>query len=807
MDLDELFREDSEMEGLLEAYEAAYGAPDERAAGSAGARKPRERLLEIVDELGDARVVALLIGFAQGFACMAQEICDLCAESGIGIDGQIRFATDHVRLKLSPLDAGWVYGGTATWTPKLAQRADALAAELDEMTRALSAEKLLHKVNIRESYSGDLGDLGPLRGIIDDIFSDDRTHKFFAEADVRTVRVLHGQIADISGRLSNVLLGPALSSAVAELEQRVRDMQGEMEDYKTDKKRPNRALATIAADFEATASAVARLAQRATEGRRAEAGLADFLRTDFWPYRWRVYELWLLVRVLRLLQANGGRIALLGVEDSVWTLHYSRSDAPVASCEIRSRRLDIYYQLYEKARTKAEAFAQKADMPDIAIKRRDGAYLFILDPKHGRTYSRPRVKHTLDRYLRLGADVTAIVNYMDMSAYQFELIPTDAGIAVLASGVAPQGRGITPLEELLAGSLRAAGYAQEPQLHEVIPMAPNRKPAQSARLVYWAESAREVDEPAGLWMVEEDGGPIPFHGPAGDVDKVKLEAVHVSADGSACAIATENCILILSDAQGRSTLLPKPQNYKRAAWSPDRRKFAMCGYGSVIVLGEDGREMGNIPVENIQDVCWLDDQRLIGAASQYRGSSSALRIALPDRCETVREWKQGYGSSSCLMRLDPENVLIGELGNFNCRIESGGSCVDIEWGSGLREIRSVSPSTRYRVLDGPQSLRTSAGVMLLTIKDMADQPVEHPLVRFVTKHVLAIEWSSDETQAAFLARGEDGSARLMSFRLGDRHAGTVSMPGQEPTHFAWLKPSFVTQIGNNWSRLAVPSPA
>jgi hypothetical protein len=804
MDLNELFREQSEIEGLLEAYDAAYGAPDEPATASARARKPRERLLEIVGELGDDRAVALLISFAQGFARMAQEIGDLCAEGGIGIDGQIRFATDHVRLKLSPLDARWVYGGTATWTPKLAQRAEALAAELEGMTRALSAEKLLHEVTIRErGYSGDLG---PLEDIVDDLLDNDRTYKFFAEADVRTVLALQAQIADISGRISNTLLGPALSSALAELEQRVRDLQAAMEDNEVDGERPNRTLATIAADFEAAASAVAWLAQRATEGRRAEAGLADFLRTDFWPYRWRVYELWLLVRVLRLLQTNGGRITLIDVENGVWTLPYSRSEVPVASCEIQGMHLDIYYQLYQKAQSETKAFAQQADMPDIAVKRGDGTYLFVLDPKHGKTYSRLKVKRTLDRYLRLGADVTAIVNYMDMPAYQFERIPVDRGIALLASDVAPQGRGITPLEKLLDESLQAAGYARNPQLQQVIPMVPNRKPAQAARLLYWADSAREVDEPAGLWMVEEDGGPVPFHGPAGDADKVQLQAIHVSGDGCACAIATEKQLLILSDALARPKLLAKPQNYKRAAWSPDHRKFAMCGYRSVIVLGDDGCEIGNIPVTDIQDVCWLDDERLIGFASVYRGRSSVVRIAPPARCETVSEWQNGSGSSSRLVKLNPDNVLIGELADFSYRIAPGGACVAVEWGSELRKIRSVSPSARYRVLDGPQSLRTSAGVKLLTVQDTADQPIQYPLVRFVGDYVFDIEWSSDEVRAAFLARSEHGPMRLMSFRLGDRHAAVASMPGQEPARFAWLKPSIVTQIRNNWGQLAVPSP-
>jgi hypothetical protein len=445
-------------------------------------------------------------------------------------------------------------------------------------------------------------------------------------------------------------------------------------------------------------------------------------------------------------------------------------------------------------------------MPDIAIRRRGGAHLFVLDPKHGRTYSRPKVKDVLDRYLRLGADVTAIVNYMEMSAYQFERIPTERGIALLAWAVAPQGRGIRPLEELLAGSLRATGYAQEPQSHEVIPMAPDRKPQQAVRLLYWADKSREVDEPAGLWIVEEDGGPVPFHGSAGDTDNVKLKEVHVSADGGACAIITENQVMILRDTQKRPLLLPKPQNYRRAAWSPNGRKIAIFAYPSPSVLVEDGREIGHIPVEHIRDACWLDDALLIGIAS-VSGRCSAMRIAPPDHCETMREWSS-FGLSAYLMRLGPGNVLIGD-DKFILRIEPGGGCVDVEWGSEMQQMQkilSVSPSGRYRVLDGPRSLRASAGVKLLRIKDMADQPIEYPLVRFVAKSVDAIEWTADETRTAFLARG-DGSARLMSFRLGDRHASTMSMPEQKPTLFAWLKPSLVTQMRNNWSRLAAANPA
>jgi hypothetical protein len=807
IDLAELFRDDAEIEGLLEAYEAAYGAEDERDPGVTRERKPRERLIEIVEGLGEARIISLLITYAQGFASMVQEICDLCEESGIGIGGQISFLADHVDLRLSPLDAGWIYAGAAIWTSDLMRRADTLAAEIEGMSRALPTErqlrhrKLIIPKSDRERYLDPRAQLrAQLREeLIRD--ADPDYYSFFAEVDVRTMRALCGQIAELSGRIAPISLGSGISSAIAQLERHARSMQRKMEAGEVRREQPNRTLQSIAAHFEAVASAVARMAQRATEGRRAEAGLADFLRTDFWPYRWRVYELWLLVRVLRVLQANGGRIALLDVEAGAWKLSYSRSNAPVAHCEIGGEHLDIFYQLYEKAQTSTHT--QKADMPDIAVRRADGQYLFVLDPKHGRTYSRRKVEEVLDRYHeRLQADVTAIVNYMDMAAYPFVRLPTKSGVALLASDVAPRGRGIEPLEKLFAASLRAAGCAQRSQSHEVIPMAPDRNPARAARLLYWADRAREVDEPAGLWMVEEDGGPIPLHGSRGDAAKITLDAMHVSADGSACLIASKAQVTILRDGQKSAQFLPGSRDFSQAAWSPDHRKFAIRGYEAVIITNEDGREVGTIPVKNIKDVCWLDNEHLMGVSW-----ASIVRIALPNRWEVVRE---GNFDDFRVISLGPgKGVLIGALGHFEYKIDGDGSCAEVDRSSELRAIRSVSPSGRHHVLDGPRSLRGSEGVRLLTIKDTADQPVDLPLVRFVAQRIsFDIQWSPDETRAAFLltpAAEGNGFGRLMSFRLGDRHAATVSMPDQKPSFFAWLKPSLVTQLKNSWDRMAEAS--
>ena len=579
-----------------------------------------------------------------------------------------------------------------------------------------------------------------------------------------------------------------------------------MAQEESERRKENLELIALAADLEGLASAAIRLAQRAAEGRRAEVGLADFMRTDFWPYRWRVYELWLLTRVLRLLQAQGGRITLLGIEHGVWMLNYSRSDAPVAICDIGGQRLNVFYQLYRKAQA-ATAHAQTADMPDIAVQRHGGDFLLVLDPKHGRSYSRRNVADVLDRYYRrLGADVTAIVNYMAMSAYRFEVTVKRGRIALLASDVAPQGHGIAPLEALIAKSLRAAGFTP-PQSQEVIPMGFDRKPAQAARLLYWAGKAREVDEPAGLWMVEEDGGPVPLHGPNGDPAGVEVEAMFASADGGSCAIATNSSLVLASQALKTPLRLPKPDFFSRnGLWSPDGKSFALRLADRVLVLGENGSEIGRFLVKDLRSLCWLDDDRLVALVFKHGTVGGAVRITLPDRCGTMAEWEKGPGIGSELIALGPgQEILTFERDGLRFRLGTDGVLSELPWGSALAKIVSVSPSGRYRLADGPRSLRM--GVELITVEDTGDPPEAFPLVRFVARRFNDIAWSPDETRVAFFAQGEDGSLRLMSFRLGDRYAGSASLPGQQPRRFVWLKPSLVRKLQTQWAEVAGAAPA
>src|SRR3954451_6249342 len=133
----ELLRDESEIRDLLEAYGEA--APDE-------ATTARERLITLVSDLGETPLLSALFAYASGFARMAQEVFDLCAESGVAIAGQIQVKTDDVFLRQPELNTGWAFAGRATWDAAAEERGHALASALEGVLRRLSPESVVRQV-------------------------------------------------------------------------------------------------------------------------------------------------------------------------------------------------------------------------------------------------------------------------------------------------------------------------------------------------------------------------------------------------------------------------------------------------------------------------------------------------------------------------------------------------------------------------------------------------------------------------------------------------------------------------------------
>jgi hypothetical protein len=148
-----------------------------------------------------------------------------------------------------------------------------------------------------------------------------------------------------------------------------------------------------------------------TEGDR----LFDLLRLDVWSSRPQLYEVWVLLTILRWLAGRGYDVELLKIRQSAgipkWELVYSKDDESCAKIQGASGTPAAYlfYQLYRPS----------GDMPDLALlKGRDGESIRVwsVDPKHSERegYSIKDYRFTAERYRdSFGAPLSIIAEYFE----------------------------------------------------------------------------------------------------------------------------------------------------------------------------------------------------------------------------------------------------------------------------------------------------------------------------------------------------------------------------------------------------------
>ncbi len=145
--------------------------------------------------------------------------------------------------------------------------------------------------------------------------------------------------------------------------------------------------------------------------------LYDFLHLDIWRQSWRIYELWMLIHLLKLFTHLGFQIdiheRLIG---DMWNLKFAKDDRPAALLRRKTLSLAVYYQLYAHD-------ADQGDMPDIAIKKADGTFLLVFDPKYGIKYRRNKLVTVAKRYARsFSPELTVIHNFYPMTSYQYDVL-------------------------------------------------------------------------------------------------------------------------------------------------------------------------------------------------------------------------------------------------------------------------------------------------------------------------------------------------------------------------------------------------
>jgi hypothetical protein len=123
------------------------------------------------------------------------------------------------------------------------------------------------------------------------------------------------------------------------------------------------------------------------------ASVVDLFRMDLFRKRPQLYEVWVVVAILRFMRTAGFKVEMLTLLTTqagriVWNLNYAKSQAPIARLARASDGSEffLFYQLFRPGERRDE-------MPDIALmpsRRPDDKPVWIMDPKHSErgAYSR-----------------------------------------------------------------------------------------------------------------------------------------------------------------------------------------------------------------------------------------------------------------------------------------------------------------------------------------------------------------------------------------------------------------------------------
>lgn len=142
--------------------------------------------------------------------------------------------------------------------------------------------------------------------------------------------------------------------------------------------------------------------------------LLDILRLDIWSSRPQLYEVWVMLSILRWFKSQGYEVQLRAksASDGIpfeWNLAYSRDSRPCATIFDSNNRSigHLFYQLYRLS----------GDMPDISLLKEADASttpIWSVDPKHSlkHGYGLADYRHTAEKYRdSFGAGLSLVVEY------------------------------------------------------------------------------------------------------------------------------------------------------------------------------------------------------------------------------------------------------------------------------------------------------------------------------------------------------------------------------------------------------------
>jgi hypothetical protein len=632
----DFFRDPDDLVEVLQAYGVLKDSIVDRA-----------RVQEFIKTLPKEDVAAAFIRHATGFSRMVQDIDSFCLSVGVAVNGRIQIKDKDLCLQFDGLSSGWVFDGPSDWE-SAEERALALAEELRYLTEAFDPGRATFSQDVLTSFGASL------RGTIyaDVGLSGASTEETIVQKeDLLELENMIEEVESLLGKLRNVELAPAVASALDGAALNLNATHQVLSRYDQDSGRsPTQAMLILHNLLTMLLMQVTALVEEVNLGRRVHRERSDFLRTEFWKHRWRLYEIWLLVRVLTALRNAGGHLTLNGVKDGVWSLQYGRAVAPVATCLVGESPLRIYYQFHVQAHG-------GADMPDIVVV---GAQpLIVLDPKHGLSYRRAEVQRVLMRYsASFAAKLTAIVNFYPIPSYPFETTLHSNKRWLLASGIIPGSIGAQRLELLVRDAVLAAGYVSQGTRGMIL----STKPIVSTQafLVYYASWEIEVDELAGFWSARAGRGAerlSNFDTIIGGSDQAGYISVKISASRS-------GDLWLLTVAHQISK---KTTNWRLTEKRPPEKEISKaCGGQEELQPDGEISPSGRYRIEN-GPKSRRNGVRLLNVVDNSKKTSLPL-IRFQGRCATDFIWSPDESSFAFLAhQTNEKRLLTARLGDrFAC---------------------------------------------------------------------------------------------------------------------------------------------
>ena len=440
---------------------------------------------EDLKNFSTSHVLLAIANLRSPFILMMRDIAEILSTFEVHIEGNIQVIVlpdqgQEMRIDFGPQLRAFIVG--ALDSKLLSDHSDIVTTRLRECEEELTHlfDSLQPNEVVRTNQPGKLlQKLAKKFDHIDPVISrechfgaDKFSHRNmeFNPADAQGVRELSERVADLYGfasKMNEQSLPDSHTSKVIQAIEQLKDIADDKDTIVakgTSREYPEAPRSVREEDFHRCQQRIDALAEAIlalSNQKESLDNILDFMKLEVWRQRWRIYELWLLARIVLSLIKLGGQVKpLQRVSDGAWALKFTKDEEPVTQLILAGVEINVYYQFYRAA-------SYGGDMPDIAVEVPGHGFILVLDPKHYRQAKPSEFKAVCKRYAEsFNPFLSCVSNYFPHNN-QLEYVD-DNTTRLLIYDVAPGTTCLATLEEAYNQAIRLAWRSWGIPTHSII---------------------------------------------------------------------------------------------------------------------------------------------------------------------------------------------------------------------------------------------------------------------------------------------------------------------------------------------------